>query len=51
MVLHRVVVRFEKALNQQETAFGVFLDIKLHLTIPATTRCLMFLSVMVLNTP
>jgi len=28
MALHQLVVRVEKALNQQETALGVFLDIK-----------------------
>jgi len=37
--LHQLVVWDEKALDQQETALGVFLDTEGHLTIPADTMC------------
>jgi len=49
--LHQPMVRVEKALDQQETAFRVFLEREGHLTIPAMTPCVTLWSGMVVNTP
>jgi hypothetical protein len=49
--LHQLVVRVEKALDQQEITLGAFLDIEGRLTIPAMTPCVMLLSGMVVNIP
>jgi hypothetical protein len=41
--LHQLVVQVEKALDQQEIALGVFLDIKGALTTPLMTPCVQHL--------
>jgi hypothetical protein len=51
MALHQLVVQVEKALDQQETALGVFLDIEGAFIIPGMMPCVTCLSSMVVNTP
>jgi len=49
--LHRLVVQVEKALDQQETALGVFLDKEGHLITPHMTPCVLLFLNMGLITP
>ena len=51
MALHQLVVRVEKALDQQEISLGAFLDIEGAFKKPAMTPCVMLLSGVVVNTP